>query len=125
VGALSVVLPSTTRAKTPLFWYCNSLLDDAVATAYLYVTIEERIVEETADVPEEVIEQFLRLYTKPMLTVITQGLEDNEVVVPEVFFAKPPIDSPVNLRDHLKLYEWRWWWAGEMDVPIDIERLIP
>ena len=63
----------------------------------------------------------LKSYIPPELTVITREITENEVVVPEVFFAQPPIDT----RDHLILYRWRWWWTNEMNIPVDIDRLVP
>lgn len=63
----------------------------------------------------------LKPYILPELVVITREIKDNEVIVPEVFFVQPPLD----IRDHLVLYQWRWWWSEKIDIPKDIDRLIP
>ena len=29
-----------------------------------------------------------------------------------------------DIRDHLILYQWRWWWTNEIEIPEDIDGLI-
>ena len=87
------------------------------------IIVAQEIKENEIIVPEVFLTQLpiLKPYVPPELTVITREIKENEVVVPEVFFAQPPIDT----RDHLILYQWRWWWTNEMNIPVDIDRLVP